>query len=295
MNIVETLKNSMPLMTAKQQHIAGFMVNNPSEMCYISLKDFSSQVGCTEATAIRFCQKLGYASFTDAKNAFRSIQAAKAEERFSVSGAYGAAGASVAVNEDFIKKQLEIEKEYTDALFSEIVLPQLEAIADEIQSAHTVYIVGRGTSYSVADFMMRRLSLFGIKAYAINPEEMTSLQSSINRLSPKDLFIFMVFPVYYLPIINVARYVKEHGANVIGFTDSSDSLLTKHCDQCLLMGDMHKGHYYSYASIMIYFNIILSMVQLRTKEGDLTRFKAILEEISHPDYQGSDYQQVSPL
>ena len=77
MNIVETLKNSMPLMTAKQQHIAGFMVNNPSEMCYISLKDFSSQVGCTEATAIRFCQKLGYASFTDAKNAFRSIQAAK--------------------------------------------------------------------------------------------------------------------------------------------------------------------------------------------------------------------------
>ena len=76
MNIVETLKNSMPLMTAKQQHIAGFMVNNPSEMCYISLKDFSSQVGCTEATAIRFCQKLGYASFTDAKNAFRSIQAA---------------------------------------------------------------------------------------------------------------------------------------------------------------------------------------------------------------------------
>ncbi len=295
MNIVETLKNGMPLFTAKQRHIAGFMINNPSEMCYISLKDFSRQVGCTEATAIRFCQKLGYDSFTDAKNAFRNIQAAKTEDRFPVSGVLAGGTGPESAGDDFIKTQLEIEKNYTDELFSSIDLNALGSVADDIVNAHTVYIVGRGTSYSVADFMMRRLSLFGIRAYAINPEEMTSLQSSINRISPKDLFIFMAFPVYYLPIINVARFVKEHGAKVVGFTDSNDSLLARHCDHCLLMGEMHKGHYYSCGPLLIYFNIILSMVQLRTKEADLTRFKAILEEISHPDYQGSDYQQVSPL
>ncbi len=295
MNIIETLKNSMPLMTAKQQHIAGFMINNPGEMCYISLREFSQQVGCTEATAIRFCQKLGYGSFTDAKNAFRSIQALKTEERPVPQVNIHQPTGSEFAGSEFINTQLQLERSYIDGIFESMDTRILENIADDVVSAHTIYIVGRGTSYSIADFMMKRLSLFGIRAYAINPEEMTSLQSAVSRVSSKDLFIFMVFPVYYLPIINIARYVKEHRAKVVGLTDSSDSLLAKHCDHCLLMGEMHKGRYYSYASLMICFNLLLSMIQLKTKDTDLTRFKAIMEEISHPDYQGSDYQQVTPL
>lgn len=296
MNIIQTLENSMPLLTGKQKQIAGFMLKNPNEMCFITLKDFSHQVGCTEATAIRFCQKIGFESFSDAKNSFREVLAQNSFETRSVMNKRLYAMTHEAIeNEDFVKKQIDLEKTYFNNLLENLDLEKADAMVDEILAAHAVYIVGRGTSFAIAEFMRRRLALFGVRAFIVNPEDTTALQSAVNGISNTDLFIFLTFPMYYLPILNIARYVKEHGAKVIGYTDSADSLLIKHCDHYLLTGEMEKGHYYSYASFMMFFSIMLTILQVKTKDSSITDFKNVLEEISHPDYQGSDYQAVTPV
>ena len=223
MNIIQMLENSMPLLTGKQKQIAGFMLKNPNEMCFITLKDFSHQVGCTEATAIRFCQKIGFESFSDAKNSFREVLAQSSFESRGVMNRKLYAYTYDAIeNEDFVKKQIDLERKYFNDLMDNLDLEKADAMVDEILAADAVYIVGRGTSFAVAELMRRRLALFGVRAFVVNPEDTTSLQSAVNGISDKDLFIFLTFPMYYLPILNIARYVKEHGAKVIGYPDSAD-------------------------------------------------------------------------
>ena len=70
MNVIERI-NNIEDFTKKQTEIANFLVNNPGQVCYMSLSKLCEEANCSEVTMLNFCKKIGYKSFIDLKKDFR--------------------------------------------------------------------------------------------------------------------------------------------------------------------------------------------------------------------------------
>ena len=70
MDIIERIRAAYPDLTKKQKSIADYLIANPEDICYITLAQLSQNTSACEVTLLRFCQKMGCASFLELKIEF---------------------------------------------------------------------------------------------------------------------------------------------------------------------------------------------------------------------------------
>ena len=52
-------------LTAKQKKIFDYMLNNPDDCCYMTIRQLSKRVGVTEVSILRMCRNLGFEGYSD--------------------------------------------------------------------------------------------------------------------------------------------------------------------------------------------------------------------------------------
>ena len=81
--ISATIQEKYGTLTKKQKTIADHMLRNDEEMCFITLKQLSADVGCSEMTILNLCTALGYGNFNEVKYEFRKQAASRRRETVS--------------------------------------------------------------------------------------------------------------------------------------------------------------------------------------------------------------------
>lgn len=71
MNIMTEIKELLPELTKIQVRIANYILDNPDEICFSSLKKLAEEIGVTETTIINFCKKTKCQSYAGIKTAMR--------------------------------------------------------------------------------------------------------------------------------------------------------------------------------------------------------------------------------
>ena len=71
MDILEQIKAGYGSFSRPRQRISDFILNNPEQCCFLSLKNFAEQVGTTEVTVLNFCRGLGLNSYMALKKALQ--------------------------------------------------------------------------------------------------------------------------------------------------------------------------------------------------------------------------------
>lgn len=287
MKIEQYLKDSMPLFTEKQKRIAEYMLGNLSKMSYITLKELSQIIGCTEVTILNFCKKLGFATFADMKNAFRASIMQDENSLVSDMGGikYPMNTEDKASLETHLKDVLSYETNSIIALSESIDLGSIKKIAQHLVYARIVYLGGRGTSLDVADFFRRRLSSLGLNAQLIDPEDLSSVQSSLNRMSKDDVFVFVTYPMYYSPLINIAGIAHSYGAYIVAITDKKSAPISEFCNDQIATGSIGGGYYYSFSHAMICTGLISTAVQYLIQDrGQQHTADSLAERIGPPDF-----------
>ena len=71
MDILQRIRDLYPTLTKKQRGIADYLLENPEDVCYVTLAQLSHQTSSSELTLLRFCKKAGCSSFLELKNEFR--------------------------------------------------------------------------------------------------------------------------------------------------------------------------------------------------------------------------------
>ena len=71
MDILQKIREIYPSLTRKQKSIADYLLENPEDICYITLAQLSRQTCASELTLLRFCAKLGCSGFLELKQEFR--------------------------------------------------------------------------------------------------------------------------------------------------------------------------------------------------------------------------------
>lgn len=181
----------------QQKKIADYIVAHYDEFIFSSISDLSRAIGSSEATIVRFAQRLGYTGFTEFKNDLvsyysRYLTPAERMKRSLHDGE----------DNDFSYKNItEKEIEFIRESIYSVDEKIFQEIVNKIYEAETLFIYGDGPNRALADHMQFRLNRFRVKAGTI---------CSSGRRLFEDLLIvgkrdFVLVFSFYKPSIDFRR------------------------------------------------------------------------------------------
>ncbi len=199
----------------QQKKIADYIVAHYDEFIFSSISDLSKAIGSSEATVVRFAQRLGYRGFTEFKNdlvSYYSKYLTPAERiKRSLHDGEG--------NDFSYKNITEKEIGYIQESIFSVDEKVFQEIVEKIKNAGTLFIYGDGPNRALADHMQFRLNRFKVKARII---------CSSGRRLFEDLLIvektdFVLVFSFYKPSIDFRRLMdvlQEKGIDTGLITDN---------------------------------------------------------------------------
>lgn len=193
-------------LTSSEQIIYQYFKDNLHSIIYLSLSDICKELYVSNATVIRFCQKIGFKGFNELK--------------FQLKNELNLTNKSTNAW-DTIPHRASILKDFIDDINDKII----EQICSEIKNHKSIYIYGRNMSSLPAKYLQSMLNTMDIPCIYI---DWIDFLSALSKSFPDNAVLF-IFTNYgdksiYAPIVKQCheRHVKIIG---ISSTDLDPSLL----------------------------------------------------------------------
>lgn len=272
LSVIEQISQCYPALSRSQKKIADFIVKNPQEACFLSLKDFSEKVNTTEKTIINFTKKCGFDSFTALKKELQSFIAMKLSPDEKVIKAVSTIRQT---HQDFIKNTYQMDLDSITNSFACLNFANIYRAADLIQKADNIYFASHNISRVVTDFLMYRIGSLGLGVYSIDVDSEQELPHQILHMKPTDVLIIASFPRYYKNLVAASHLIKERGVSIISITDSLTCPIANNSTICFACATDTTVFYNSYAGPIVIANILASTIAMNMEKQVLENKKAI--------------------
>ncbi len=278
MDIIERIRAAYPDLTKKQKSIADYLIANPEDICYITLAQLSQNTSACEVTLLRFCQKMGCASFLELKNEFRDhpqtmIKLVSSAHYIPPKLSTGSASEKESLLSEIFGEEVGSLTEY----YSSIRLNNITRIADQIRKSRRIYIFAHDLSKIMGQFLESRLQILYFNATLVDLGNLEETQLHLQNLTDGDLAILFSFPRYFFPIGNIARKISELGIPILAITDSDTSPVAKYGDHLLICPGQTKFFYNSLALPMAVLNLLASCLVIdNVAPSEIEEFKDTL-------------------
>lgn len=210
------------LLTENDLQILSFVRDNLKLVSTIRLKDLSDQLFLSEASIIRFSQKIGFSGFTQLKISIKEELTPKFQKT------------------DF-RDQIDTQINNLNSLINQIQPEQINEAVNLICSNSTLYIHGRGMSTVPAEYLHTMLNSLDRRCILIKESQ---LLNSISRTAKPDSVIIIVSASassdIYQQVVETAHL--KH-SKVILITSNSTSSLLETVDAYLLGNDATVTYY----------------------------------------------------
>ena len=276
MDILQRIRDMYPALTKKQKGIADYLMENPEDVCYITLAQLSQQTASSELTLLRFCEKIGCSSFLELKNEFREytqhmIRLLSAPAYFPPE--HASCSAKEALLTDICRQEAAAVADFSASFNPESIV----AAAGQIKKSRRIFIFAHDISKILGEFLEARLRLLYFKATLIDLADLAETQNRLQHLCEGDLVIFFSFPKYYYPMGSIARKAADTGVPILTITDSISSPAAEHSTHLLLCQTSTKMFYNSLTLPMTALNLLASCLVIdMVPESERKDFKKTL-------------------
>lgn len=205
-------------LSKSEQRIADFISAHPLDAAMLSSLELAKLIGTSNSTLTRFCQKLQYRNFIE-------LQTLLSKEH-----------TPEQVPSETIGK---VNFYYQKLLASSIELVQVSALqklAEQLNEANKVVIVGLGSSGLVAKELNLRLVQMGFTSTAITDSHLMLLQSSL--FSEKSLIVAISASGETREVIDACQAAKKVNMPICALTQSNQTALAKLSDTILFTSDL---------------------------------------------------------
>lgn len=249
-NIVQRLESANLNMTPTQEKIRNFLLHNPVDVGYMSLKELSVGADVSEVSVLNFSRMLGFENYIAMRETFRDFTRScmsfcsglgqEASPEGARLGNYGMAT---------MRSHYEI--------LSTLDLDLLSRCAKTLSDSHNVFVLGHDVSKIAADYLSSRLNYLHIRSQSVNLGDRDTVKVLLSDLRPNDTVVVFSFPPYYDPGSGLAEFTSSRGATVIVVADSMDSPVVS--ENCLFIPCKTKNPYFfNWMSVPIHFTEILA-------------------------------------
>ncbi len=268
-------------LTRKQKQIVTYILDHPGEVCYISLRELSKRIGCTEVTLLRLFQRLGFGGYADFKREYRRCYEVYIYEAAEEDSEIQRIQESNALLLNHICRQ---ERQHLHAYLDAFDLDPIVQAAQMICLSEFVLTVGRGISKSMADILSSRLGALGVRAVEADPEQSGLMQNRLNLIDDRSVVILFSFPPYFEEISDAAKFAASKGARIIVFTDSPAAPAAAFGDPVIYCPAARGSLYNSFAAVLEAVNLLAHCIAIEQGSRQGVQFEKLEELRREAEY-----------
>jgi len=271
--IIEKILELLPKMSPVNKSIAQFVVENKSEIGFMSIDQLSEDIGVSKASIVRFAKLLGFTGYNEFKKSIQKEIRIKLRpyEKIVLTEL------DILPKEKQYKKLAENELNNLKESLSSIKIKEMVKMIEGIKNTRNIYLAGFGASTFLIGII--RYNLFGIveKPLYTLTGSVSDFSMKIKTLTEDDITLLVTFPPYSKEGEFVAEHTKKKGGKLFLFTDSIACPVFPSADAAILCENNSLLLYNSYISPIAMMQIMLNMLLLDEKENGLHKIRKVMD------------------
>lgn len=263
----------------QQQLVATFMLDHLREVPFLSVPDLAIRSGASEATIVRFAQRIGYDGYASLKAAL--LQAVR--EKVVPSSATVEALSRVPEGEDVVTEVATLEMDNINTSIENLDRDLVDAVADALFEATLIHTFGMGISAYLSELFAYLLTQIGLRAQALPRGYSSPLEPLIN-LQPTEAVVVFSLPPYSLPTLEVAKVARSRRTTTIAVCDRATAPVASIANHAIPVRTTNMMYTNSFAALSVLLNALTTTIAMRHPEfaaDAVTRITNIFDEDSH--------------
>ncbi|MFL2094873.1 MurR/RpiR family transcriptional regulator [Marinilactibacillus psychrotolerans] len=214
-NIFTRITSNRPNLTAAENEIANYILENPKDASESTITLLSKKIGVSEASINRFCKKIGFNGFNNFKIAvaqdsyYRRMQDKKR------------AASSMNFSETLSFDYTELINMTSENIEQDL----LNELANGITSAKNIYLIAFSEAHTVAIHLHYQLLMLSIPSMVIN--DMSLLKLLINKCQKEDLFFVITETGNIKELNKLIEKAKQNQPKIYALTSYERGNITK--------------------------------------------------------------------
>ncbi len=219
MNILSQLKLNYDKLSKTQKRIADYSIKNADNVCFMTLRQFSEEIGVSEITVMNFCKNIGLENFVKFKQEFAIYL-----RRFANPGDLITHSASkLNFDDKSLQEIINSERECLKMTYEHINKDSLYQFVYELAHAKRIFLAGHEVSSVITRMLALRLQQMGVYAIELNINSRRSMAHNIVTSQDGDLYVVVLFPKYASNAIALIEYLNSNNMKYVSITDSVTS------------------------------------------------------------------------
>lgn len=265
--LLQNMQNQYASLTRGLQKVAKYISDNPVHSSLLSAQNLAAEAGVSEATVIRFAQKLGYSGYHELKADLQRGMLEKATSSQRIKEAVSQLSKEHSITDEIIHTHGEALRQLGNSLNPHT----LNQVAKWIINADSVYSFGEGAASVPAIELAFWLNRFG-KRVKVMSETGRNLFESIANFSSGDVVIGFGFRVSNPDLEIVFKEMRLAGGKCVLVTDRVLSPLMAISDEVIVIKRGNVGQFRSMAVPILVVEAI-SLAVVREQPAALERMR----------------------
>jgi RpiR family transcriptional regulator, carbohydrate utilization regulator len=220
--------DSHSLLSRRRRELLQRILSDSDQTFFLSARQLAKRLNVNAATIIRTVQTLGYKGFGDFAEELRHHFVTHVTPHANM---VKSTGTNLSLGER-VRGALDNDIARIGNVGATLDVVELEALAKEINQAHSVFIAADDINFAAALQLGWSLNFFGINCQAV---ESATLQSyKVRKLTPSDILIAIGVRRCLKATVEALIMAKSRGVKTIAITDSRLNPLGRRADAILL-------------------------------------------------------------
>lgn len=221
------IKSYLDSLKPAEKRVAEYVIENSSEVVYSSITNLADQIGVSEATIVKFCQRVGYSGYQELK-----IKLARTDRQSDDNEIiYGAIEPGDSID-NLKDKLLQIYGESLENTYKLIETDLYQEVVAKILAARRLYFFGYGASGIVARDAELKFVRIGLPAIAMTDSHSQKTVASL--LKPDDLVLAISDSGRTRELIEALDILEEIGCQRVAITSQVGSPVSERSEITLL-------------------------------------------------------------
>lgn len=282
---ITALKDGMTRLSPQMRIAAKYVVDKPSDFGLDSIRETARKAKVSTYTLVKMAKSLGFPSFEAFRQPFRQALVT---------------GVSTQSDPDWLsdtRDQSEFGAVYADAAKNTLGivssslerqnLQELEAIANRLNSAKTVYLTAVRSSYAVA-YYLHYVGRMALPSLQLIPRHKNSAIDDLNDAGPGDVLIAITVTPYSRETIEACAFAKQKGVSLLLITDSEVVTPDLDPEHTLVASVLSTHHFGCFSGMMSVVELLIAFLMKRGGEAAVSRIKSYEDlRIAHNAFWGS--------
>ena len=194
----------------QQQAIADYVLEHLTAVPFFSVPELARRTGASEATVVRFAQRLGYPGFTELKMELVDLLQSRLES--------GADEPGEELSEDLLASVANLEVTNIGRSVESLDRQHFSEVAEALFSSDRVHAFGMGVSALLAELSAYTLLQVGVRASCMSTS-FSSPREQLVGVGTNDVVLVFSLPPYSRQSLSILSDAREMGIATVAVSD----------------------------------------------------------------------------